>query len=107
MHACESDLCASAGPIDCFAQRQAQQLGLARGGVVIANLYRGSPALAVGLQPGDIVMSIDGVPARTSQEALVRIAQSKPGGKLKLEVIRGTQTAKVEVPVTERPRTTK
>ena len=86
---------------------QAQQLGLARGGVVIANLYRGSPALAVGLQPGDIVMSIDGVPARTSQEALVRIAQSKPGGKLKLEVIRGTQTAKVEVPVTERPRTTK
>ena len=86
---------------------QAQQLGLARGGVVIANLYRSSPALAVGLQPGDIVLSIDGVPARTSQETLARIAQSKPGGKLGLEVLRGTQIAKVEVPVTERPRTTK
>ena len=86
---------------------QAQQLGLARGGVVIANLYRGSPALAVGQQPGDIVVAIDGVPARTAQETLARIAQSKPGGKLVLNVLRGTQTAKVEVPITERPRTTK
>src|ERR1700722_11329924 len=53
---------------------QAARLGLAQGGVVIANLYVGSPAQQAGLQPGDILVVIDGAPLRSAQEALATIA---------------------------------
>jgi Do/DeqQ family serine protease len=84
---------------------QARQLGLARGGVVITNLYVGSPAQAAGLRPGDIVLAVDGVEVGSAQEVLARVAQARPGTKVTLRVQRGTDAAGVPVEVSERPRT--
>ena len=86
------------------ADQQAAQLGLARGGVLIANLYVGSPAQAAGLQPGDLIEAIDGVPVTSAQDALARIAESKPGGSVKMQILRGRASGAVTVKVTERPR---
>jgi Do/DeqQ family serine protease len=83
---------------------QARRLGLARGGVVITNLYVDSPALTAGLQPGDLVLAVDGADVRSAQEALARIAQLQPGRKVTLRVQRGEQVADLSVDVTERPR---
>jgi serine protease DegS len=83
---------------------QARRLGLARGGVVITNLYVNSPALAAGLQPGDLVLAVDGAAVRTAQEALTRIALLAPGKALQLRIQRGQQVADVSIEVTERPR---
>ncbi len=44
------------------SNEQAAQYGLAQGGVLIANLYVGSPAQQAGLQPGDLILAIDSVP---------------------------------------------
>jgi Do/DeqQ family serine protease len=87
-----------------IADEQARRLGLARGGVVITNLYVNSPALAAGLQPGDLVLAVDGAEVRTAQEALTRIARLAPGKTLQLRVQRGQQVAEIPIEVTERPR---
>ncbi|MCP5329240.1 MAG: trypsin-like peptidase domain-containing protein [Sinobacteraceae bacterium] len=86
-------------------ETQARQLGLARGGVVITNLYVGSPAQAAGLRPGDIVLSVGGTEVGSAQEVLARVAQAKPGTKIELRVQRGRETSAVPVEITERPRT--
>lgn len=83
---------------------QAGQLGLTRGGVLVANLYVGSPAQAAGLLPGDLLLSVNGTAVRSAQDALARVAQSKPGSSVKLQILRGRNSGAVEVKVTERPR---
>jgi len=81
------------------------QLGLARGGVVITNLYVGSPAQDAGLRPGDLVIAVAGTEVASAQEVLARVAQAKPGSKIELRVQRGTEIASLSILVTERPRT--
>jgi len=83
---------------------QAAQLGLARGGVVITNLYLNSPAQASGLQPGDIVLALDGAEVRSAQDTLARIARKAPGESVRLKIQRGTQQRELELEVIERPR---
>jgi len=84
--------------------RQAQQLGLVRGGVVVTNLYVGSPAQAAGLRPGDLVLAIGGAAVASAQEVLARVAQAKPGSKVTLKLQRGNEVTELPVAVTERPR---
>jgi serine protease DegS len=84
---------------------QAAQLGLTKGGVLIANLYVGSPAQEAGLQPGDLIQTIGGATMHSAQEALARIANEKPGSNLTINVLRGRKTMDVKAHVSERPRT--
>ena len=84
---------------------QAAQLGLAQGGVLIANLYVGSPGQEAGLQPGDLLLAIGGTTLNSAQDALARIASSKPGSVLPIKVLRGRRTFEVKAHVSERPRT--
>jgi serine protease DegS len=84
---------------------QAARLGLAQGGVVIANLYVGSPAQEAGLQPGDIMLAVGGTTLHSSQDALGRIANEKPGSTLAIKVLRGKRNLEVKAHVSERPRT--
>jgi serine peptidase DegS len=84
---------------------QAQQLGLARGGVVITNLYRNSPAVDAGLRIGDIVTRVDGKAVHSAQEALAQIAAKKPGSRVQLHLLRGRTELDANLAVTERPRT--
>jgi serine peptidase DegS len=87
-----------------ISDEQAAQLGLAQGGVVIANLYVGSPAQEAGVQPGDLMLAIGGATVHTAQDALARIANEKPGAMLAIKVLRGRRTLEVKAHVSERPR---
>jgi serine peptidase DegS len=82
---------------------QATQVGLPRGGVLISNLYVGSPAQQAGLQPGDILVSIDGAPVRSAQEALAIIAARHPDSTLTIRALRGRQSIDVHARVSEAP----
>lgn len=88
---------------DDFSDEQAAQYGLARGGVVVTNLYANGPAAAAGLRAGDILLAIDGRELRRSQEALAQLASRKPGSTVKLRVQRGLKVQEVECRVVERP----
>ncbi len=88
-----------------LSPEQAQQLGLAQGGVVIANLYRDSPAQQAGLLPGDLLLAIDGASPRGAQDVLGRIALMKPGSTVSLRGLRRGGSFDVRARVAERPRT--
>jgi len=84
---------------------QRQQLGLPATGVLIANLYVGSPAQRAGLQPGDVLVDIDGVAVRSAQEAIARVAaHRKPGETIKLRVIRSGKSMELQTQIVEQPR---
>ena len=87
-----------------LSQEQAEQLRLAQSGVVIGNLYVGSPAQKAGLQPGDLLLAIDGLTPHSAQDALGRIAGHKPGSTTRVRVLRAERTFEVEALVGERPR---
>jgi serine protease DegS len=86
-----------------LSEEQARQFGLQRGGVVIANLYIGSPAQRAGLQPGDVLLTIDKVAPRSAQDALARIAARAPGGNIEMRYQRGGREFEASAQVGERP----
>jgi serine peptidase DegS len=86
------------------AVEQAQQLGLPRGGVVITNLYRSSPAVDASVHIGDVVTKVDGQDVRSAQDALAQIAAKKPGSHVQLHLLRGRSELDTTVAVTERPQ---
>jgi serine peptidase DegS len=83
---------------------QAQQLGLGQTAVVIGNLYVGSPAQRAGLQPGDLLLDIDGTAPHSAQDALGRIASLAPGSNVVLRGMRAGRVFEVRAQVGERPR---
>src|SRR6266478_1973378 len=87
-----------------LTDEQAQQWGLAQAAVLIDNLYVGSPAQQAGLQPGDLLLAIDGVAPSSAQDALGRIAGHKPGTSIVLRGQRGRHVFEVRAQVGERPR---
>src|SRR3984885_2653083 len=84
-------------------EEEAQQLGLAQAGVVIGNLYVGSPAQRAGLQPGDLLLGIDGTAPNSAQDALGRIAGRAPGSTVVLRGMRDGRTFEVHAQIGERP----
>jgi serine protease DegS len=88
---------------DDLNDEQAAQFGLARGGVVVTNLYDNGPAAAAGLRAGDILLAIDGHEVHRSQDALAQLASRKPGTTVKLQLQRGQRVMQVELRLVERP----
>jgi S1-C subfamily serine protease len=71
---------------------------------VIGNLYVGSPAQRAGLQPGDLLLGIDGTAPHSAQDALGRIASHAPGSAVVLRGLRSGHVFEVRAQVGERPR---
>jgi serine peptidase DegS len=86
------------------AVEQAQEVGLPRGGVVITNLYRSSPAFDASVHIGDVITQVDGKDVRSAQDALAQIAAKKPGSHVQLHLLRGRSELDMTVAVTERPQ---
>jgi len=84
------------------SDEQAQQLGLAHGGIVVTDLYINSPAHVAGIQPGDLLIAIDGKGLKSSQDALGQIATHRPGTTLRLKLQRGQRELDVTTKVGER-----
>jgi serine protease DegS len=83
---------------------EAQRFRLAQAGVVVVKLVIGSPAANAGIEPRDIILTVNGVKVQSAQDALTRIANAKPGQKVRVTGIRGTQPFDTTVEVSERPR---
>jgi S1-C subfamily serine protease len=81
---------------------EAQRFNLAQPGIVIAKLYEQSPATDAGLQLRDIILTVNGAPVKSVQDTLTRIAQVKPGKKIKITGIRGADRFATEVQVSEK-----
>ncbi|MGQ3015779.1 Do family serine endopeptidase [Phenylobacterium sp.] len=81
---------------------EAQGLGDQRGAIV-SDTVPGGPSARAGLQPGDVVISVNGVAVGTSSELTREVAKASAGDTLRLEVIRGDARRTIQVRSGVRP----
>ena len=72
-------------------------------GVIIAGVVGKGPAAEAGIRKNDVIRKIDGNPVKDNQDLLGMIASRKPGETVKLEILRGGETMKIDVALTTRP----
>jgi serine protease DegQ len=72
-------------------------------GVVLKGVQRTSPAGKAGLEPGDVMLSINGKPVVNSRSMLYQIAQLAPGSAAAVRVQRAGKELEIQVAVGERP----
>ncbi|MBC7167836.1 Do family serine endopeptidase [Phenylobacterium sp.] len=81
---------------------EAQGLGDQRGAIV-SDTVPGGPSARAGLQPGDIIISVNGAEVETSSELTREVAKASAGDMLRLQVIRDGSRRTVEVRSGVRP----
>jgi S1-C subfamily serine protease len=74
-------------------------------GLMVMSLSAEGPAARAGLVPGDIIISVDGTPARRLRSVLAHVGSDSVGKPVSLRVIRGGAVIAVEATITERPET--
>ncbi len=85
--------------------RVARYLGLeTKDGVVIVEISQGSPAATAGLQPGDVIVSINGTAVKGEDQAVTIITDSRVGDSLRLRVLREGKEFDATMKLTKAPR---
>jgi len=72
-------------------------------GVIVADVMPGGPAEAAGLEPGDLVLRLDGKPMENGRQFHVNLYSRQVGETVTVEVSRAGRTLAVPVVVTEPP----
>ncbi|MFM2246507.1 MAG: hypothetical protein RL071_2581 [Pseudomonadota bacterium] len=70
---------------------------------VVGTVYPGTPAAEAGLEPGDVILSLDGAAAASTEGLIRAIGARKPGELLRLEVLRDGEKTELKVTLAERP----
>lgn len=79
-------------------------LGLSPGtGILLVDVFQGGPAERAGLHRFDVLLSVNDVPIRSSQQALLIVASAKPGDEIKITAWRNGETFETIVVAGERP----
>ncbi len=83
----------------------AEGLGLNRiTGAVVTRLSNGGPAARAGLQPGDVIMRVDGIEATDPRAVYYRLTTKGVGQSAKLTLLRKGQPLDVEIALLAPPR---
>lgn len=95
------------GTIGVFAQTisptMAEGLKLGReAGVVLGDVYPGGPGEAAGLEPGDIVLTLDGRAMENGRQLEVNLYGRRVGDHVTLQIQRGTELRTAPVQILER-----
>ena len=78
-------------------------LGLSRSwGVMVADIQPGGSAHLSGLEIGDVIVKLDGKVIENARQLEVNVYSHRPGDRVKLEIIRGSETLNIQVGVIER-----
>lgn len=86
--------------------RLAESFGLdpSQHGLIIAGIYRDSPAHEAGLRPGDVLLAFDDKPITDAGHTTMNaIARLKPGEKASFTIYRDGEQMDIVVTTTERP----
>jgi serine protease Do len=75
-------------------------------GVIVADVVVDGPAGKAGLEPGDVVLTLDGKAMENGRQFRINVYTRGIGEQIALEVRRGTRTLTVRVPVSERENDT-
>jgi serine protease Do len=73
------------------------------GGALVASIEPNSPAAKAGLQPGDVIRSVEGQKISSPHDLAVDVAGMKPGTQAKVDVLRDGHDQTVTVALAELP----
>ena len=71
-------------------------------GILLSGVVDGSPAERAGLRRGDVILTINGEPIRSRQQALLIVARLNPGDEVQMEGLRDDQQFRVSLVAAER-----
>lgn len=74
-----------------------------RSGALVGGLTPGGPAEKAGIEPGDIILKIDGTQVKSDQDLRLIVAQRRPGSSLKVTALRDGKKQDFEVVLDEFP----
>jgi serine protease Do len=76
-------------------------------GALVASVEPESPAAKAGLQPGDVILGLDGHKIATPRDLAIDVARVKPGSEARFDILRdgGTKTVTVAVAAMQNERT--
>jgi len=74
-----------------------------KGGVLVADVLKDSPAEAAGMKPGDIIVELGGAPIKEVTDLQKRVAAILPGRAVALTVLRDRKASKLTVKIGEQP----
>jgi serine protease Do len=87
-----------------LSDEMADSWGLSgRKGAVVADLVAGGPAQRAGVEPGDVVVAVNGHPVTTSSEMTREVAKAAAGDTLHLDIYRNGKERTVDVRSGTRP----
>lgn len=81
----------------------AEAMGLMKGGVFVPAVLQGGPADIAGINPGDVVIKIQGQDITDPRQAIDTIAKLAPGSKIEMTIVRGWEEIKINVIIMQRP----
>jgi membrane-associated protease RseP (regulator of RpoE activity) len=73
------------------------------GGVMVINVFPGSPAQAAGMEPGDVITRVNGHAVASPSDVTSAIAKAHPGDKLKLQFQGSGTTYSKSIPLSSPP----
>ncbi|MFC3607869.1 Do family serine endopeptidase AlgW [Stutzerimonas tarimensis] len=83
----------------------AESYGLqGRQGIVVAGAYADGPAARAGLQPGDVILSIDGAEASDGRSSMNQVARARPGDIIDIRIMRNNKPLTLKAEVGMRPQ---
>ncbi len=74
-------------------------------GIVITRIYNNGPAHQAGLQPGDVIVKINGEPVGDGKRGRQQIAESRPGDSVTIEFYRDGKLENVQAVLQKQPLT--
>lgn len=75
-----------------------------KNGALIGDVFEGDPAEKAGIQPGDVIVKIEGNDVRDSDDFLRQIIEHRPGKKIILTVVRNGKEKEIEVKLGRRQK---
>jgi len=72
-------------------------------GALVASVSPDSPAAKAGLQPGDVIQSVNGTHIGNARDLAVQVAEVKPGAQAALDIFRDGASKTIDVTVTTMP----
>jgi serine protease Do len=76
--------------------------GFANGGVIVSEVVPGGPAAKAGVQPQDIIVSVDGAPIKNGDELISIVSEKHPGSTVRLGILRGNSHLTLNVGIEDR-----
>lgn len=73
-------------------------------GVIITGVLQSGPAARAGVQPGDVLLAVEGQPVQTVPELLAKVSALKPGRPARLKFLRKNEEMEFAVTPAQRPR---